>query len=192
MKKFAFIAAPLFVLAYGTLRFLDGLDGERGPGFAWTAGHLAFLAALALFVPIFLELRRMAGKGALATTGVVLGFVGVTAVAIQFVIDIVVGFISADHAAMGEHFDRIQSISGIEIAIYTGLPFLFYLAQVSLIVQLAAQRKVRAWTPVLVVLDFALPTIERDFIPLGAICLLISFYPLARQAGRRSAHALAA
>ncbi|GAA2370781.1 hypothetical protein [Nonomuraea africana] len=192
MKPLAFIAAPLFVLAYGLLRLVDGLDGERGPGFAWTAGHLAFLAALALFVPIFLELRRMAGKGALATTGVVLAFVGIAAVGAQFVIDVVVGFLSADHAAMGEYFDRVQAIPGVEFAIYNGLPFLFYLAQAALIIQLAAQGKVKAWTPVLVVLDFALPIVDRDFIPLGAICLLISFLPLARQAGRRSAHALAA
>ncbi|MFD1940395.1 MULTISPECIES: hypothetical protein [Nonomuraea] len=192
MKKFAFIAAPLFVLAYGVLRIIDGFDGERGPGFAWTAGHLAFLAALALFVPIFLEMRRMAGRGAFATGSVVVAFVGIASVSTQFAIDIVVGLLSPDHAAMGTHFDAVQSIPGVEFAVYSALPFLFYLAQVALIIQLAVQRKVKAWTPILVVLDFGLPIIEKDLIPLGAILLLISFVQLARQVGPRSAHALAA
>ncbi|MFE3455491.1 hypothetical protein ACFXJ8_41920 [Nonomuraea sp. NPDC059194] len=192
MKKFAFIAAPLLVLAYGVLRLIDGLDGERGPGFAWTAGHLAFLAALALFVPIFLELRRMAGKGAFATGSVVVAFVGIAAVSVQFAIDIVVGLLSPDHASMGVRFDAIQAIPGVEFAIYGGLPLLFYVAQAALIIQLAVQRKVKVWTPILVVLDFTLPFIDLDLIPLGAICLLISFVQLSRQVGPRGAHALAA
>ena len=43
--RIAFIAAPLLVLAYGVIRILDGLDGSRGPGLAWTSGHIAFMAA---------------------------------------------------------------------------------------------------------------------------------------------------
>ncbi|MGO4430608.1 hypothetical protein AB4Z54_70545, partial [Streptomyces sp. MCAF7] len=54
-KPLAFIAAPLLVIVYGLIRILDGLDGERGPGPAWMTGHLAFLAALLLFVPVFLD-----------------------------------------------------------------------------------------------------------------------------------------
>ncbi|MFC7646417.1 hypothetical protein ACFQX6_41970 [Streptosporangium lutulentum] len=58
--RIAFIAAPLLVMAYGVIRILDGLDGSRGPGLAWTSGHLAFMAALILFVSTFLQMRRMA------------------------------------------------------------------------------------------------------------------------------------
>ncbi|MGW5681171.1 hypothetical protein [Nonomuraea sp. NPDC003754] len=39
---------------------------------------------------------------------------------------------------------------------------------------------------------FGLPVAGKDLIPLGAICLLISFVPPDRQAGSRSAHAPAA
>ncbi len=38
-------------MVYGLVRLLHGLDGTHGPGLLWTAGHLAFLAALILFVP---------------------------------------------------------------------------------------------------------------------------------------------
>ncbi|ACZ83358.1 hypothetical protein [Streptosporangium roseum] len=178
--RFAFVAAPLLVLAYGVIRILDGLDGSRGPGLAWTTGHLAFLAALALFVPIFWEMRRMANRDALSTVSAVMGTVGVLAASAQFVIDIVVGFLSADHAAMGVLFDRIQAVPGVSLAIYDGGPYLFYLGQLALVVQLAVIGRVKAWTPVLVLFDLVLPIVDRDFIPLGAIFLLVSFISLAR------------
>ncbi|GAA1729175.1 hypothetical protein [Nonomuraea bangladeshensis] len=176
----AFIAAPLLVLAYGVIRILDGLDGERGPGLAWTTGHLAFVAALLLFVPIYWRLRRMAGGGALATATATAGTVGVAALVGQFGIDLVVGFMSADHAAMSVLFDRVQSVPGVSFAVYDVLPSLFYVGQLALVTQLAAQRRVKAWTPVLVLADLALPFVDKDLIPLGALCLLVSFVPLAR------------
>ncbi|MGW2145750.1 hypothetical protein ACWCOT_15685 [Nonomuraea bangladeshensis] len=176
----AFIAAPLLVLAYGVIRILDGLDGERGPGLAWTTGHLAFVAALLLFVPIYWRLRRMAGGGALATATATAGTVGVAALVGQFGIDLVVGFMSADHAAMSVLFDQVQSVPGVSFAVYDGLPFLFYVGQLALVTQLAVQRRIKLWTPVLVLADLALPFVDKDLIPLGALCLLVSFVPLAR------------
>ncbi|MFI6993643.1 hypothetical protein [Nonomuraea wenchangensis] len=176
----AFIAAPLLVLAYGVIRILDGLDGSRGPGLAWTAGHLAFVAALLLFVPIYWRLRRMAGGGALATATATAGTVGAAALVAQFGIDLVVGFMSADHAAMGVLFDQVQSMPGVSLAVYDVLPFLFYVGQLALVTQLAVQRQVKAWTPVLVLVDLSLAFVDKDLIPLGALFLLVSFVPLAR------------
>ncbi|QYC45891.1 hypothetical protein Nocox_41750 [Nonomuraea coxensis DSM 45129] len=176
----AFVAAPLLVLAYGVIRILDGLDGSRGPGLAWTTGHLAFVAALLLFVPIYWRMRRMAGGGALATVTATAGTVGVAALLAQFGIDLVVGFMAADHAAMGVLFDQVQSVTGVSFAVYDVLPFLFYVGQLALVTQLAVQRRVKLWTPVLVLADLALPFVDKDLIPLGALCLLVSFVPLAR------------
>ncbi|MFI7424467.1 hypothetical protein [Nonomuraea sp. NPDC049684] len=186
----AFVAAPLLVLSYGVIRIVDGLDGSRGPGLAWTAGHLAFLAALALFVVIFREMWRMLGRNPIATTSLVVGLVGIACAAAQFLIDIVVGFMAADHDAMSPLFDQVQAVPGVSLAVYAAGPVLFYLAQLALVVQLAARRQVKLWTPVLVLLDFALPILEKDLIPLGAVCMLVSFWPLARrqdQAGARHA-----
>ncbi|MGV9329760.1 hypothetical protein [Streptosporangium sandarakinum] len=190
--RVAFVAAPLFVLAYGVIRLLDGLDGSRGPGLAWTSGHLAFIAALALFVPIYWRMRRLAGGNALATTSAVAGTAGALALLAQFAIDIAVGFMSADHAAMSPLFEQVKAVPGVSLAVYDGGPFLFYLGQLALVVQLAVLGRVKVWTPPLVLLDLAFPLVSKDFIPLGAICLLVSFLPLAGQAARpvRAAHAL--
>lgn len=188
-----YLATPLLVLAYGVIRIIDGLDGSRGPGIAWTTGHLAFLAALALFIPIFLDIRRRLGGGRLATTSVVVGVAGIACAAAQFAIDIVVGFMAADHAGMGVLFDQVQAVPGVNLLVYQGGPLLFFAAQFALVTQLAVARQVKYWTPLLVMLDFMLPFINKDLIPLGAVCLLVSFLPLARTsapAGRH--HVLAA
>ncbi|MGR6913900.1 hypothetical protein ACU635_06565 [[Actinomadura] parvosata] len=189
--RFAFIAAPLLTFTYGVIRIIDGLDGSRGPGPAWTIGHLAFMAALVLFVQIFWRLRAMAGHGPLATVSAVAGTAGIATLLAQFGIDLVAGFVAADHDGMGVIFDQVQSVPGVSLVVYDGGPFLFYLAQLALIVQLAVMRRVGAWTPVLVLLDLALPFADKDLIPLGALCLLISFVPLARRAPARVAVAAA-
>ncbi|MEV0620533.1 hypothetical protein AB0I81_44925 [Nonomuraea sp. NPDC050404] len=190
--RLAFLAAPLLVFAYGVIRIIDGLDGSRGPGLAWTTGHLAFIAALVLFVPIFWQLRAMAGRDTLSTVSAAAGTVGIATLIAQFGIDIAVGFLAADHAGMGVLFDQVKSVPGVSIAVYDGGPFLFYLAQLALVIQVAVRREVRAWTPVLVALDLALPFIDKDLIPLGALCLLVSFVPLARRAPATQVRAAAA
>ncbi|SEH00518.1 hypothetical protein SAMN05444920_116254 [Nonomuraea solani] len=183
--RLAFIAAPLLVLAYGVIRILDGLDGARGPGLAWTTGHLAFMAALVLFASTFVQMRRMAGRNTLSTVWTGLGIAGVLALLAQFGIDIAVGFMAADNAGMGVLFDQVKAVPGVSLAIYEGGPLLFFVGQVALVTQLAAQRRVRAWTPVLVLLDCVVPFIEKDLMPVGAILLLISFAPLAGRVSRR-------
>ncbi|MGW2161210.1 hypothetical protein [Nonomuraea sp. NPDC001699] len=179
--RIAFVAAPLLVLAYGLIRIADGFDGTRGPGLAWTTGHLAFLAALVLFIMIFREMWRMLDRNRIATTSLVVGLVGIACASAQFVIDIAVGFMSADHDAMSPLFDQVQAIPGVSLAVYQVGPMLFYIAQLALVIQLAARRQLKLWTPVLVMLDFAIPIIEKDLIPLGALCMLVSFWPLARR-----------
>ncbi|GII57985.1 hypothetical protein Pth03_63740 [Planotetraspora thailandica] len=183
-SRVAFVAAPLLVLAYGVIRILDGLDGSRGPGLAWTTGHLAFVAAMLLFVSTFVQMRRMAGRTTLSTVSATAGILGIAALITQFTIDMVVGFMSPDHAHMGELFERIQSVPGVLILVYTGVPLLFYVGQLAIVVQLAAQGRVKAWTPLLVLLDLVLPLVDKDLIPIGALCLLASFAPLAGQVSR--------
>ncbi|MEV0384739.1 hypothetical protein [Nonomuraea sp. NPDC050643] len=177
--RIAFIAAPLLVLAYGVIRILDGLDGARGPGLAWTTGHLAFMAALVLFASTFVQMRRMAGRNTLSTVWTGLGIAGILTLLAQFGIDVVLGFMAADHAALGALFDQVQAVPGLSLVVYEGGPLLFFVGQIALVTQLAAQRLVRVWTPILVLLDCVVPFVEKDLMPLGAILLLISFAPLA-------------
>ena len=65
--RLPFIAAPVLVFAYGLIRIVDGFDGERGPGLAWTVGHLAFILAMVMFLLVFRHLHRLAGRDTLAT-----------------------------------------------------------------------------------------------------------------------------
>ncbi|MEU6411504.1 hypothetical protein [Microbispora sp. NPDC046933] len=174
------VAAPLLVGAYGVARMADGLDGSRGPGLAWTVGHLFFLAALVLFVRIFGRLRTMAGGGVTATAGYAAGLAGAMALAAQFTIDIVVGFLSADHDAMGPRFDAVKAIPGVEPVVYTVVPLLFYAGMVTLVARLAAGRRVTWWSPALVLVQAVLPLVSKDLIPLGASLLLLAFVPLLR------------
>jgi hypothetical protein len=188
----AFIAAPLLLLAYGVIRILDGLDGVRGPGLAWTTGHLAFVLGMVLFVPIFRAMRSLAGSGRVATVATAVGLAGIATLIVQFGIDLVAGSLAADKAEMSHMTGAVMDIPGVTPVVYTFGPILFYVAQVVLMTQLAAQRRVKAWTPLLVLTDMILPFVDKDLIPIGSICLLISFWPLARtlRAGTVAARAV--
>ena len=182
-NRTALIAAPLLVLAYGVLRIVDGLDGVRGPGVAWTVGHLAFLGALTLFVPIFWEMRSMLGRSAVATTALVAGVVGIGCAAAQFTIDIIVGFLAADHDAMSPMFEQVQAMPGVSLAVYSAGPILFYVAQLAFAALLAGHRMVKVWVPVAVLAEIVLSAVNKDLIPVGAVLLFVSFLPLM---GRRT------
>ncbi|NUT47451.1 MAG: hypothetical protein HOV94_09120 [Saccharothrix sp.] len=173
----AFIAAPLLVLAYGVFRIVDGFDGERGPGPAWTIGHLAFVGALVLFIGIFRHMRGLIGPKARITA--VVATLGAVALIGQFSVDLVAGFMASDHATMAGISREIRTLPGVSALFYDLGPYLFYLGQLVLVVQLAMGRHVRLWTPLLVLADLAMPFIDKDLIPVGATLLLISFTPLA-------------
>ncbi|MFD9407807.1 hypothetical protein ACFWBN_12445 [Streptomyces sp. NPDC059989] len=176
----AFLAAPALMGAYGLIRIADGLDGDHGPGVAWTAGHLCFLAGLAFFVQGFAAMRTMAGRNRLSTAGFWTATAGAVTLGGQFLIDIAVGFASADRAEMQELFARIQDTPGMLPVFYDFGPLLFFVAQLVLAVQLASRRILKPWAPVLMLAGTALPLVDKDLIPVTAVLLLISFAPLYR------------
>ncbi|MFC6018772.1 hypothetical protein ACFP2T_21490 [Plantactinospora solaniradicis] len=176
----AFIAAPVLVMGYGIIRLVDGLDGVRGPGPAWTIGHLAFIGALAAFISVFWQMRRLAGGRVLATVSAMAGTLGALALITQFSIDIAAGFLAADNYGMSTIIYQVRTLPGISQLAYDFGPYAFYLGQLVLVVLLAVQRRIKLWTPVLVLADLATPFIDKDLIPIGAVLLLISFLPLAR------------
>ncbi|WP_208761935.1 hypothetical protein [Microbispora hainanensis] len=61
---------------------------------------------------------------------------------------------------MGVLIDQIRAVPGVSIAVYDGGPFLFYIGRLALVVQLAVVRRVKVWTPFLVLLDLLLPFIS--------------------------------
>ncbi|MFD8543042.1 hypothetical protein [Streptomyces sp. NPDC059649] len=177
----AFLTAPVLMGAYGVLRIIDGLDGSRGPGAAWTVGHLCFLGSLVFFVRGFGAMRAWAGHNLLSTVGLWTGIAGAVALTVQFLIDLTVGFLSADHGAMQELFTRIQAIPGVLPLVYDFGPPLFFVGQLILVAQLAVRRILKPWAPVLVLVSTTLPFATKDLIPLGAALLLLSFAPLYRR-----------
>lgn len=172
--------------AYGLIRLTDS---EHGPGFAWSLGHLCFLASVLCFIPIVLEMRRMAVRGrgpaarGLAGAGAVTGVLGVVAVVAQAVIDLFVGFLSEDHEAMRELFQRVKSHAGVEPAVYTVGPLLFYVGLLLLMAQLAALRRIAAWRPAVVVAGIVVTGVSLDLLPLAGLLFLLAFAPLGRQVG---------
>jgi hypothetical protein len=178
----AFVLAPVLLGSYGVIRIIDGLDGSRGPGLAWTTGHLCFLVALVFFVKGFWQMRALAGRSLLATTGLCLGVTGAVAVGVQYCIDLGVGFISANRDAMDVHYQHIQALPGVEPLFFSVGPLLFFVGQFMLVAQLAAQRHLKFWAPVLVLIDTTFPFADKNLIPLGAALLLISYTPLIRRA----------
>jgi uncharacterized membrane protein YhhN len=157
--KLLTIGGPLFLLAYGLLRLVDGLDGSHGPGWAWNIGHACFLVAFLLFAALAWRLR---GVSALAATGALAG-----SAAFVWVI-------------LGDLFDELPGLP--DPAMIAG-PLLFQLGMLALLTVLAVRHDVPAWSPVMVLAGFVLFMVDLDLLPLGALLLLggMAAIPLARQ-----------
>ncbi|MEV4434078.1 hypothetical protein [Streptomyces sp. NPDC049585] len=177
----AFTAGPLCMVAYGLLRLIDD---RHGPGPDWSLGHLALLAGLLLFVPVFAGLRDRAARGrgpvarALAASGAVVGLAGAAAGAVQAAVDLAVAYCSADRATMDRLFAHVQSVPGVMPVVYTVGPVLFYVGLVLLLVQLAAQRAIAPWRPVAVVAGVVVTAATLDLIPVGGLLFLLALAPL--------------
>jgi multisubunit Na+/H+ antiporter MnhB subunit len=179
--RIPFIAAPVLMFGYGVIRILDGLDGERGPGPAWTVGHLVFIAAMGMFLLVFRHLHRLAGRDTLSTVTLVVAAVGAVALIGQFGVDIVSGLLADDHARMAEISRNVHDNPLVALAIYDVGPYLFYAGQFVLVLQLALTRRIAGWTPLLLLADLAMPLVDKDLIPIGAAALLVSFVSISRR-----------
>ncbi|MFI7009898.1 hypothetical protein [Streptomyces sp. NPDC050145] len=184
----AFFLGPALFGAYGLIRVLDGLDGERGPGLAWTAGHLCFLVGLVFFVRGFVALRsRARHRDPVATTGLWTGIAGAVALSVQFGVDIVTGLMAADHAEMARLSDNFGSLPGVEAAFYMFGPMLFFVGQIVLTLRLGALRRLPLWAPCLVFVSALMPFLGKDLMPVAALLLLVGYAPLWLPSASRTA-----
>lgn len=179
----ALLAGPLLLLGYGVVRLLDG---HHGPGPGWTAGHILLILGLLCFVPAMLTLRRTAaGSGparrATATTGAVLGLLGIVAVLGQAAVDLYVGAVSADRAAMNTRYDHFQSHPGVTPLLYSVVPVFFYLGLLLLTGALALgrPRRIGLHAPLCVLLGTLVMAASLDLMPVGALLYSAAFGPLA-------------
>lgn len=176
------VAAPLLFIAYGIIRWIDGADGDHGPGLAWTIGHLLFLVGFTLYAVALFALRGLLARArGVSLVALVAGLVGVAAFLRVIVIDLIVGFRADDHAAMsviGDEYDRWPGDLGLYDTFYTVGPLLFLVGLLTLAVLLTREHRLPVWSPVLLLLGFITITINLDLMPLGGAFLLVALLPL--------------
>jgi len=164
MKLMAF-AAPGLLLAYGILRWIDGLDGHRKGGPAWTLGHLAFFASTALFAVLAVLLYRRAT----VARRVALVALASSVSGAGLMLWVITGDLS------GSFRDRWPLPDPLQIA----GPALFCLGLITLLsVQVAADR-LPVWSPILFFLGYTAISINLDLLPLAGVLILGAAVPLA-------------
>ncbi|MEU6878525.1 hypothetical protein [Streptomyces sp. NPDC046712] len=180
LTRVSFFAAPLLLIAYGSVRLF--VPGSKAPGFGWTLGHFAFLFGVMFFGVACVGLWRMAvaGGGAvrrrIGAVGLVAGLIGVGAAFAQAVIDLVVGFHAVDKAEMKELFAQVQEYPGVMPVVYTVGPVFLYIGLIALLATLTGRHAVRAL--VLVLLGTVAMAASLDLMPIGGLCYLLALAPL--------------
>jgi hypothetical protein len=170
--RFTALAAPLLILFYGIMRFVDGLDGDRGNGPAWDIGHSAFFLAFVLMavlavclrqqVPAVARWQRAVRDGALVAALVgASGFLWVTLTDLVPAIDV-----------------------SLPEPLEVGLPVLFQIGMLTLLGQLVAARRVPLWSPVVMLAGFLAIAVNLDALPFAAVVILAGLSPLATGALR--------
>ncbi|SCG73126.1 hypothetical protein GA0070609_4802 [Micromonospora echinaurantiaca] len=168
----AALGAPALLLLYGLLRLVDGLDGHRGPGWAWNLGHTFFLVAFVLFAVLLVGLRRLLRAAAprqraLTMVATTLGLAGAA------------GFL---WVILGDLFPRLSDAAPLPDPAMALGPLLFQVGILTLLVQAATTRPrlLPAWSPALVLLGFLPIAVNLDLLPLGAALILVGLLPLHR------------
>jgi hypothetical protein len=166
-------AAPGFLLLYGILRLVDGIDGDHGPGLAWNLGHVMFFVAFVVLGILIAGIRRLAPATApwqriITNTATVAGLAGV------------VGFL---WVILGDLFGRLNDYAPLPDPLYDAVPLLFQLGLMTLLIQLATTRprQLPAWSPLLVLLGFVPIAVNLDLLPIGAVLILWGLAPLNRR-----------
>jgi hypothetical protein len=164
------IAGPVLMLGYGVLRFIDGLDGDRGNGLAWDAGHVMFFVAMVLFGMLAVAVRPLtptwARRAGLAGTAATLFGVGCFLWVIA-----------------GDLSDRFQEAAPLPDALAVGGSALYPLGTLVLLGLLVAARKLPVWSPLLFGVGIAGVTIDLDTLPIASLVILVALAPLARHGG---------
>jgi hypothetical protein len=163
-------AAPLFLLAYGVLRWIDGLDGHRKGGPAWDLGHLAFLASMVTFVALAIALYRRATLGRrTAAVAAVLAVAGAGCM-----IWVIIG-------------DLAASFPGLPDLLMNAGPILFVLGTIALLSLQVAAGRLPVWSPMLFFAGYTAISINLDLLPVAAVIILAALTPLGRRRAARPA-----
>jgi hypothetical protein len=132
--RYAALVAPILMFAYGVLRFIDGLDGQRKNGLAWDAGHVCFFIAMVLFAVLAVGIGR-----AVRTAGGAHRYVADTAVVLA-----VLGAAAFLWVITGDLFASFPALPDALPAIG---PVLFQVGTLVLLVQLVVARQLALLDP---------------------------------------------
>lgn len=160
-------AGPVLMFGYGVLRFVDGLDGDRGNGLAWDAGHILFFVAMVLFGVLAVALRpsapawaRRVGAGAVAASLFGVGcFLWVIA---------------------GDLSERFRETAPLPDVLATGGSALFPLGMLALLGLMVAARRAPVWSPLLFGAGITAISVDLDMLPIASLVILAGLAPLAR------------
>lgn len=171
LVRFSALAAPTFLLLYGLLRLIDGLDGDHGPGLAWNLGHTLFLISFVLLGVLAVGMRHLVP----ATT------VWTPIVASLATVSALFGVGCFLWVILGDLFPDLRDGAPLPDALEMLGPLAFQLGVLTLLIILATARPRRLpiWSPLLVLTGFALFAVNLDLIPAGALLILAGLAPLA-------------
>ncbi len=170
LVRFAALTGPVLMLLYGLLRLIDGLDGSHGSEPYWSIGHAFFFLAIVLFGVLAVGLFRLvpAQGRVVAAVAMVAALFG--AVCFLWVIT---GDLFADFHDAAPLPDPLMLLG----------PLLFELGVLTLLTILAAvrPRRLRSWSPLLVLVGFVLLSLNLDLLPAAAVLVLAGLAPIARR-----------
>ena len=161
MTRLIAVVAPALMLVYGVCRWGDGLDGDRGNGWAWDIRHVAFYIAVALFAVLADRLRRALP-----------GTVTVVAEAVTLFGAACMLWVITD--------DLFEAWPDLPAALNITGSALFEIGLLALLVRHVVARRLPVWSPVLVLLGFTSIVVSLDLLPLSAILVGAGLLPLTR------------
>ncbi|GIG23369.1 hypothetical protein Cch01nite_40930 [Cellulomonas chitinilytica] len=143
----ALVAAPaVWLVAWTLMR----VDGSRGPGWGWTAAHVAFLVASTTYAVAAVLLARTASGGPTPAPAVRLvvgaactaAVAGAAAFVGQAAIDLYVGAHAATRDAMHDVYAPILAVPGVETWLFGVGPSLLFAGVFVLVLVAALRRRV--------------------------------------------------
>jgi hypothetical protein len=158
------IAAPALMLGYGIARWIDGWDGSRHNGPAWTIGHTMFFLAMVLFAVQAAGLARLArDRPAVAVPALAATVFGAACFLWVIVGDLFSGF---DHP-----LPSLLENAG---------PALFVIGMVTLLALQSVSRRLPWWSPAAFLVGFVATSVDLDLLPFAAALILVGSVPVAR------------
>jgi hypothetical protein len=164
MKSTA-VTAPLCLLGYGILRWVDGRNGRRHDGLAWTLGHSLFFLSIVLFAVLAVMLRR--------------GAPGRRAIADPALYAVIVGAACFLWVISGDLFRTFGDRWPLPGALNFAGPMVFVLGMVTLLGLRVAVRELPWWSPALFFAGFIAISADLDLLPFAALAIGAAFVPVA-------------